>query len=180
MNYVVEQGDCLQLMKEKASQSVDLVYLDPPFFSNKKHSLMTKDRNKIFSFDDIWKNHRDYTMFMLERLQEIYRLLKSTGSIFLHCDRYANHILRFLLDEVFGQENFRSEIIWTYKRWSNSVKGLLPAHQTIFFTLNLKNSCLIQCTEATLKAQMLIKYSKNALETSMVKQYMPPQKKVKR
>jgi site-specific DNA-methyltransferase (adenine-specific) len=133
MNYVVEQGDCLQLMKEKASQSVDLVYLDPPFFSNKKHSLMTKDRNKIFSFDDIWKNHRDYTMFMLERLQEIYRLLKSTGSIFLHCDRYANHILRFLLDEVFGQENFRSEIIWTYKRWSNSVKGLLPAHQTIFF-----------------------------------------------
>jgi site-specific DNA-methyltransferase (adenine-specific) len=133
MNHIVQHGDCLQLMKEQESQSVDVVYLDPPFFSNKKHSLTTRDRSKMFSFDDSWKNHQDYAVFMLERLQEVYRLLRSTGSIFLHCDRNANHILRFLLDEVFGRENFRSEIIWFYKRWSNSAKGLLPSHQTIFF-----------------------------------------------
>jgi site-specific DNA-methyltransferase (adenine-specific) len=129
----VQQGDCLELMKEMSDASVDVVYLDPPFFTNKKHALMPRDRTKTFRFDDVWKNHKEYATFMLERLQEVYRLLKDTGSIFLHCDRSANHILRFLLDEVFGEDNFRSEIIWSYKRWSNAAKGLLPSHQTIFF-----------------------------------------------
>ena len=61
------------------------------------------------------------------------RILKNTGSIFLHCDKIASHYLRVLLDNVFGMNNFQSEIIWTYKRWSNSKKGLLNSHQNIFF-----------------------------------------------
>lgn len=70
---------------------------------------------------------------MRERLKECHRVLKKTGSLFLHCDTSASHYLRVLLDEVFGYSNFRSEIIWTYRRWSNSKKGLLDAHQTIYF-----------------------------------------------
>ena len=61
------------------------------------------------------------------------RILKDTGSIFLHCDKTASHHLRVLLDNVFGINNFQSEIIWSYKRWSNSKKGLLNSHQNIYF-----------------------------------------------
>ena len=70
---------------------------------------------------------------MRERLIELKRVLKKSGSIFLHCDSSASHYLKVLMDEVFGENNFQNEIIWTYRRWSNSRKGLLPAHQTIFF-----------------------------------------------
>jgi site-specific DNA-methyltransferase (adenine-specific) len=70
---------------------------------------------------------------MREVLKHCKRILKNTGSLFLHCDKSASHHLRVLLDEIFGSDNFQSEIIWSYKRWSNSKKGLLNAHQTIYF-----------------------------------------------
>jgi site-specific DNA-methyltransferase (adenine-specific) len=133
VNHLLKLGDCLTLMQELASLSIDLVYLDPPFFTNKVHRLSTRDRSNTFSFDDLWSSHKDYSDFMFARIVESHRLLRDTGSIFLHCDRNASHLLRALLDEVFGEDNFQSEIIWSYKRWSNSAKGLLPAHQTIFF-----------------------------------------------
>ena len=60
------------------------------------------------------------------------RILKDTGSIFFHCDKTASHYLRVLLNDVFGMNNFQSEIIWSYKRWSNSKKGLLNSHQNIY------------------------------------------------
>lgn len=59
--------------------------------------------------------------------------MKRTGSIFVHCDRNASHYLKIVLDEIFGVTNFQSEIVWSYKRWSNSKKGLLNNHQIIFF-----------------------------------------------
>lgn len=76
---------------------------------------------------------------MTTRLYECKRVLKDSGSIFVHCDRSASHHLRLALDEVFGPENFQSEIIWSYKRWSNSKKGLLNSHQTIYFYSINKN-----------------------------------------
>jgi len=63
----------------------------------------------------------------------MWRVLSCTGSLFFHCDRNASHIVRALLDDVFGPDMFRSEIIWYYRRWSNAQKGLLPAHQTIYY-----------------------------------------------
>ena len=59
--------------------------------------------------------------------------MKDTASIFFHCDNNASHIIRFLMDDVFGEVNFRSKIIWTYRRWSNTKKGLLPSYQEIYF-----------------------------------------------
>ncbi len=129
----VLHGDCLPLLKQVANESVDLVYLDPPFFTNRSHSATTRDRNQTFRFSDSWHNLTEYAEFMRLRLLEIHRVLKPTGSVFLHCDKNANFLLRVLLDQVFDASQFRSEIIWFYKRWSNSAKGLLPAHQTIFF-----------------------------------------------
>lgn len=126
-------GDCLEKMNEIADSSVDLIYLDPPFFSERKHKLKNRQRTKEFSFDDIWKQESSYAEFLHQRILKMRDLLKDTGSIFVHCDKMANHIVRGVLDDVFGSESFQSEIIWQYKRWSNAKKGLLPSHQNIYF-----------------------------------------------
>lgn len=129
----LHMGDCLSVLQGIDAGSVALVYLDPPFFTQKSHRLLTRDRKREFSFEDIWASHKDYAEFLYVRLKAIYRVISQTGAIFFHCDRNAAHIVRSLLDEIFGSEMFRSEIIWHYRRWSNSQKGLLPAHQTIYY-----------------------------------------------
>jgi hypothetical protein len=91
-----------------------LVYVDPPFFTQKTHSLMTRDRSTTFQFIDEWKSRAEYLDFLRARLKELHRVLKATGSLFFHCDTNASHHIRRLLDEVFGEAMFRSEIIWHY------------------------------------------------------------------
>jgi DNA modification methylase len=125
-------GDSLEVVSSLPSNSVQVIYIDPPFFSQKKHTLSSKE-GKIYAFDDHWDSIEDYIKFMRDRIIECKRVLKDDGTIFLHCDTSAAHHLRLILDDVFGTNNFRSEIIWHYKRWSNSKKGLLNAHQTIYF-----------------------------------------------
>lgn len=124
--------DCLDVMKELKSDSIDMIYLDPPFFTQKNHKL-SNSNGKEYSFTDSWKSIDEYIKYMEERIYEMHRILKKEGNLFLHCDTSASHYLRVLLDKIFGYKNFRSEIIWVYKRWSNAQKGLLPNHQTIFY-----------------------------------------------
>lgn len=129
------KGDCLLELKKIDSESVDLIYLDPPFYTQKKQ-VLTKKKNesvKTYEFEDSWNNIDEYLNYLKERLIECKRVLKQTGNIFLHCDRNACHYLKVVMDDVFGINNFRSEIIWSYKRWSNSKKGLLNSHQNIYF-----------------------------------------------
>ncbi len=126
-------GDCISVLKGVRSGSVDLAYLDPPFLTQKSHALRTRDRKKQFSFDDVWQSNHDYCRFLDDRLAEICRVLNPQGALFFHCDRNATHLVRLLLDHVFGSDHFRSEIIWIYRRWSNSRRALLPAHQTIYY-----------------------------------------------
>lgn len=135
---MVIYGDCLDILKQIDSNSVDMIYLDPPFFTQKMQSLKDTQGTEYF-FGDVWNSREEYLDYMKVRVYELKRVLKDTGSIFLHCDEKASHYLRIILDDVFGEENFRSEIIWTYKRWSNSKKGLLPGHQTIFFYSKTNN-----------------------------------------
>lgn len=112
--------------------SVDMIYLDPPFYTQRKQK--SSDSNGVFyEFEDCWESREEYNCYMESRLLEMKRVLKNEGSIFLHCDSSASHYLRVILDKIFGEKNFRSEIIWAYKRWSSSKKGLIPNHQTIFF-----------------------------------------------
>jgi len=129
----VHQGDCLEVLRQLHTGCADLVYLDPPFFTQRKHSLNTRDRTTEYSFDDRWNSISEYSTFLHTRVKELHRILKSSGSVFFHCDKTASHIARTLLDEVFHASNFRAEIIWHYRRWSNSARNLLPAHQTILF-----------------------------------------------
>ena len=129
----VRFGDSWNETENLATNSMDLVYVDPPFFTRKTHSMVTRDRSKTFQFSDEWNSHSQYIDFLSIRLKEFHRVLKKTGSLFFHCDTNASHRIRCLLDEIFGETMFRSEIIWHYRRWSNSQRNPLPSHQTIFF-----------------------------------------------
>lgn len=126
-------GDCMEVLRRIPAATADLIYLDPPFCTQRKQRLSTRDRRTEFSFGDRWRSISEYASFLAERLEEFHRVLKPTGSIFFHCDKTASHIARLVLDDVFGVKCFQSEIIWSYRRWSNSARKLLPAHQNILF-----------------------------------------------
>ena len=126
-------GDCLDVLDTIDRESIDLVYVDPPFLTQSVHCLQTRDGKQSFSFSDLWNDESSYSDFIFLRLSKIRDKLKSTGSIFFHCDKSASHLVRVILESVFGSENFRSEIIWSFRRWSNSKRGLLNSHQTIYF-----------------------------------------------
>ena len=113
-------GDNLEILKKMGSESVDLIYLDPPFFSNRNYEVIWGDAGEVRSFQDRWAGGIDhYIAWLKERVAEMYRILKPSGSIFLHCDWHANAYIRVeILDKIFGYQNFLSEIIW--KRTFNS------------------------------------------------------------
>ena len=129
----IYHGNCVEKLKEIEANKVDLIYFDPPFFTQRKHSLTNKDNSKTYEFDDKYNSIEEYLELVENVLLESKRALKNTGSVFLHCDKTASHNIRVVMDKIFGRENFQSEIIWSYKRWSNAKKGLLNSHQVIFF-----------------------------------------------
>jgi site-specific DNA-methyltransferase (adenine-specific) len=126
-------GDCLVELDKVPDGSVELVYVDPPFFTQKTHALKTRDRKKQYSFSDVWDSRAEYLAFLRARIAKCIAKLRPSGSLFFHCDTSASHHIRCLLDDLCGEEMFRSEIIWSYKRWANSQRSPLPSHQTIFF-----------------------------------------------
>lgn len=126
-------GDCASELARLEEGTVDLIYLDPPFFTQSVQRMYSEETKSELTFFDKWNSMEEYLLFMEKRLAECKRILKDTGSIFVHCDRNASHYLKVLMDKIFGMKNFQSEIIWVYKRWSNSKKGLLNNHQVILF-----------------------------------------------
>lgn len=164
-------GDCFDVLQSMAPESVDLVYVDPPFFTQKVHNLTTRDGSASFSFRDIWDSDNSYADFIYQRISRARDVLKPSGSLFFHCDKSASHIVRLMLDSIFSPENFQSEIIWSFKRWSNSKKGLLPAHQTIFFyskTENFKFNMFYQdYSPSTNVEQIMQKRSRDARNKSV-------------
>lgn len=146
-------GDNLFILREHlASESVDLIYLDPPFNSNRNYNVLFKDEHgteseaQIEAFEDTWHWNLEaeqtyaelltesadhiakmieslrgfigdnqmmaYLVMMAARLVELHRVLKPTGSLYLHCDPTASHYLKIILDTIFGAKNFRNEIVW--------------------------------------------------------------------
>ena len=85
-------GDCMDIIRPWEAEKVDLIYLDPPFFTQREQTSTTRDRDKEFSFDDRWRSISDYASFLSIRMKELHRVLKPTGSLFFHCDKTASHI----------------------------------------------------------------------------------------
>jgi site-specific DNA-methyltransferase (adenine-specific) len=155
----IYHGNCVEKLKEIEANKVDLIYFDPPFFTQRKHSLTNKDNSKTYEFNDKYNSIEEYLTLLENVLEQSKRVLKNTGSVFLHCDKTASHNIRVVMDKVFGRENFQSEIIWSYKRWSNAKKGLLNAHQVIFFyskTQNFKFNTLYTDYSATTNLDQIL------------------------
>lgn len=155
-------GDCLFVMRHDiAPESVDLIYLDPPFFTGKKQKGIAKwtpgkmpityEDGKQFwkekglaSYAPAWLGHlasdlnrpdfAAYLFYMMERLQACHKVLKKTGSIYLHCDWRASHYLKMIIDEIFGYECFRNEIIWCYTGpGSPGMRQFMRKHDIILY-----------------------------------------------
>lgn len=121
---------------------VRLVYIDPPFMSNADYVRKVKIRGErveindpsVFQqqiYTDIWQND-NYLQFMYERLQLLKELLTEDGSIYVHVDPHKSHYIKVVMDEIFGEENFRNEIVWCYTGPSNVKKDLPGKHDIIF------------------------------------------------
>lgn len=129
----IYEGDNLEILSKFPDESVDLIYADPPFFSNKHYEVIWDDGAEIRAFQDRWKGGIEhYVSWMEPRLRECHRVLKKTGSFYLHCDWHANAHLRILLDKIFGEHNFRNEIIWCYRGAGYPKKDFGKRHDTIF------------------------------------------------
>ncbi|MEM3265435.1 MAG: site-specific DNA-methyltransferase [Candidatus Micrarchaeaceae archaeon] len=108
-------GDNLHIMRLLPSESIDLIYIDPPFFSGRNYNVVFGDQNEVMTFKDIWDGGiHTYLVWLNARLVEMKRLLKSNGSIYVHLDWHALHYVKVELDKIFGYKNFRNEIIWFY------------------------------------------------------------------
>lgn len=112
---VLYKGDNLRRLAQFPDDCIDLIYLDPPFFSNRNYEVIWGEEAEIRSFVDRWQGGiKHYTDWMKNRLVEMHRILKPTGSLYLHCDPTASHYLKVMLDQIFERSpgGFRSEIIW--------------------------------------------------------------------
>ena len=106
-------GDNLQVLRTLPSRSIDLIYIDPPFFSGAEYNVIWGDTNEVRTFSDIWEGGLDtYLIWLNARLWEMRRVLKDTGSIYVHCDWHASHYIKAEMDKVFGYDNFLNEISW--------------------------------------------------------------------
>jgi site-specific DNA-methyltransferase (adenine-specific) len=152
-------GDCKLVMQHDIEpESIDLIYLDPPFFTGKVQKGIAKwqpgamevsyEDSKRFwrdkglaSYAPEWLKHialtrpdfAAYLFYMMERLQLCHKVLKNTGSIYLHCDEKASHYLKMIMDEIFGFENFVNELIWSYQGTGEPLRKFKRKHDTILF-----------------------------------------------
>ena len=156
-------GDCLEVMRaDVPSESVDLIYLDPPFNSKRLYNAFIGGAQWV-AFNDTWRwyeavedfhevagrprygslmeglrrilgqdSELAYLSYMANRLIECHRVLKSTGSIYLHCDPTMSHYLKIVMDGIFGKPRFLNEVVWHYRSFHGNVKRYYPRkHDTL-------------------------------------------------
>jgi len=127
-------GDNLEVLPKYISdESVDLVYIDPPFNSSRNYEVFWGEAQERRAFEDRFGDAMTYLDWMRPRIREFHRILKPTASFYYHCDWHASHYVKIELDRIFGFENFRNEIIWSYKRYTAASKMFQRLHDTILF-----------------------------------------------
>lgn len=114
---VIVQGDCLDILKQLKSESVDLIYVDPPFSSNRNYTGIWDETEEELSFEDVWElGVSGYIDWLRERIEQCFRVLKDTGSFYIHCDWHAAHEIKVMIDRLIRKEfrsaRFRNEIVW--------------------------------------------------------------------
>jgi len=131
----VDCGDNLELMQRLPDGGCDLIYIDPPFFSNTTRTAAARDKNKTKAanaYADHWTGGiKTYLAFLQPRLVECHRLIPVTGTLYVHLDYRAAHYVRVLLDTIFGERNFLNEIIWHYRTGGAAKRWFARKHDTI-------------------------------------------------
>jgi DNA modification methylase len=130
---VVWCGDCLEQLRRLPDACVDLVYIDPPFNSNRNYEVFWGETKEKRAFEDRHANTAAYIDYMRPRCVELHRVLKPTGSFYYHCDWHASHYVKVMLDQTFGEEQFQSEIIWKRTSAHSSANRYGAVHDSIFF-----------------------------------------------
>ena len=171
MSNTLYYGDNLSHLQELEPETIDLIYLDPPFNSKTNYDVLYgkevqgEEKSQIEAFKDTWQwsvesrklyerlsscvelkslvsglytllkesGMMNYLMYMAERLVFMHKVLKDTGSIYLHCDPTASHYLKIVMDSVFGKKNFRNEVVWAYRTGGASKKQFARKHDIILF-----------------------------------------------
>src|SRR6476620_2277809 len=129
--------DCLEQLRNLPDGCVDLIYIDPPFNSNRNYEVFWGETKEKRAFEDRHASTQAYIEFMRPRCAELARVLKKTGSFYYHCDWRASHYVKVMLDQIFGENQFRNEIVWRRTPFSGSSKAkaqqLPRSHDVIFF-----------------------------------------------
>jgi DNA modification methylase len=126
-------GDNLEIIdKFIEPEKVDLIYIDPPFFSGKTYEVIFGDTGEKRAFEDRWKGGEyHYINWLSARIAKMRETLNPTGSFYIHLDWHIVHHMKVELDRIFGSDNFRNEIIWQYHRWTATSKDFQRMHDTI-------------------------------------------------
>src|SRR3990167_6337689 len=131
---VIYCGDNLEVLaKYVPDESVDLIYIDPPFNSSRNYEVFWGEAKERRAFEDRFGDAMSYIEWMRPRIRELHRVLKSTGSFYYHCYWHAGHYVKVELDRVFGFENFQNELVWYYRGGGVSKTRFARRHDTIFF-----------------------------------------------
>ncbi len=131
---VVYCGDNLEQLKKLPDGCVDLIYIDPPFNSNRNYEVFWGETKEKRAFEDRHASTQAYIEFMRPRCIELHRVLKDTGSFYFHCDWHASHYVKIMLDQIFSENQFKNEIVWSYSGWNKQLKDHLERrHDVILF-----------------------------------------------
>jgi DNA modification methylase len=130
---VIWCGDNLEKLKHLPDGAVDLIYIDPPFNSNRNYEVFWGETKEKRSFEDRHASTAAYIDFMRPRCVELSRVLKKAGSFYYHCDWHASHYVKVMLDQIFGENNFQNEIVWKRSSAHSDPKRYGANHDTIFF-----------------------------------------------
>ncbi|HEX6766125.1 MAG TPA: site-specific DNA-methyltransferase [Polyangiaceae bacterium] len=138
--FTLVRGDNLPALRALADAGTRaaLVYLDPPFFTGREHTLVERrrvssgiERTLKKAFDDRWESLDAYLGALVERVQAARELLLPEGCLVLHVDPKTSHYSKVLCDEIFGSACFASEIVWRYRRWPSKTKNFQRMHDVL-------------------------------------------------
>ena len=192
VNRTLWTGDNLDILRGLNSESIDLIYLDPPFNSNKNYEAPVGSKAAGAAFKDAWtlsdldvawmgliadeqpaiaymldaagkahgKGMQSYLTMMAVRLMEMRRVLKPAGSIYLHCDPYASHYLKMLMDAVFDKANFQNEIAWCYEDVGGRATKYFKRKHDIILTYHKGKEWVFNVQRKGLSASTVKRYSK--------------------
>ena len=130
---VIYCGDNLEQLQKLPPACVDLIYIDPPFNSNRNYEVFWGETKEKRAFDDRHESTRAYIDYMRPRCVELSRVLKKKGSFYYHCDWHASHYVKVMLDQIFGENNFRNEIVWLRAKARKSERQWPRLHDSLFF-----------------------------------------------